>query len=260
MKNGQATRSSNRIEAIIRRCYFSLIELLIVISIIAILAGMLLPALNAAREKARSISCTSNLKQLLLSQQFYIGDYKDFLPMAYGDMRVNPTYTPWWFQLLRYSNSSLQPYMFYEKKNLALLICPSASENMLYFGKTSAGNCNNWKFQTTYAYNRYTGWADTSNTLYDPKRASRIKQPSKALTIGDGNSVFATNGFPRSNTNFNFTFGIDNWSLFTPGIDDIAYRHTRRFNAGFVDGHATSLSLGESLNTVKWIDAYVNNR
>ena len=62
------------------RISFTLIELLIVIAIIAILAGMLLPALGKARAKGKQTLCTSNMKQLSTTVNMYCDDWKEYFP------------------------------------------------------------------------------------------------------------------------------------------------------------------------------------
>ena len=59
---------------------FTLIELLVVIAIIAILSGLLLPALKSAREKGLSITCLGNMKQIYTGIALYLGDSDDYMP------------------------------------------------------------------------------------------------------------------------------------------------------------------------------------
>ena len=99
---------------------FTLIELLVVIGIIAILAGMLLPALSKAREKAQRVRCTANLKQLTLMTLMYADDFNGNLPPI-GGLKTSPP------QLNYGDDTAVQPALTIMKEmglNAKICTCP----------------------------------------------------------------------------------------------------------------------------------------
>jgi len=223
---------------------FTLIELLVVIAIIAILAAILFPVFAQAREKARSASCLSNLKQLGLAVAMYVQDYDERFAGGSTHLLGAPGHClghRWWIDMI-------EPYV----KNRGLKNCPSERVRIPYFDYTIADvpgtQCGEGIYYSSYSWNVVICYEDGTNGLtpalgFDcPWNGGRywgirrgtslaaVSRPAEVIAIMD-----SRDGWIETWTDRITDLARHPDRNFAPGV---AYRHNEGFNAVYVDGHA----------------------
>ncbi len=202
---------------------FTLIELLVVIAIIAILAAMLLPALNKARAGAWKITCVNSHKQLAMTMLSYIGD-NDGRTM--GGLLVSPYGSTWRFKLAEYQMNRQSPEAqdYINAANM-LVKCPAAVACGMAYPEEMGS------FRYSYiAYNHYS-----QNT-----KLATMAQPSAKLMFGDvvigiGSGYRTAGRYGSTRIYYRVaTDGTSDWGV-------IHCRHSGSANIAWFDGHVSSL-------------------
>ena len=248
---------------------FTLIELLVVISIIALLIGLLLPALSSAREAARTSACLSNFRQLGIGVRTYANDFKGQLPPAAITVsyvnNVEPSAVDGaWPQ---YLGANMTGELFIPAADISdVFRCPSVQVND-----------GNWHYSAPRRVMVQLGGA--GDQLYTLDRAVRVSEilyaadGTQMLNVPETNATYARAGERLANSiaPVSVNSPTSYYDSSRPDINDpvagsnqpnieragdastnglIRWRHGQdtAANAGFLDGHAETRTMGDILN------------
>ena len=220
---------------------FTLIELLVVIAIIAILAAILMPALQQARERANNTKCTNNLKAIISGYQQYAGDYQGWLCSAYLTAAASAGQGWWGTVIPDYVSGSNTGHLNkvveadFSKGVWKVFQCPSEQAG---FGTYADGLLP----FTHYALNgRLVGKAfgmpkgsDSGQQQVLPCKESDLSQPSKAVVYTDG----------REQNPFSYyvQWLVDEVEWAGKKVKSLRHNNAKTLNSSFYDGHVATLT------------------